>query len=76
MVLYWIECLRTNLKVKRGKMGWSQQELATKCGLSLNTITRIEQGISGDLRFSTVEAIGKGLKINNPLKLLSKKVIS
>ena len=33
-----------------------------KCGLSLNTITRIEQGISGDLRFSTVEAIGKGFK--------------
>lgn len=35
-----------NIKKYRKKMGWSQQKLAEKTGLSYNLITKIEQGAS------------------------------
>ena len=39
-----MENLRKRVKMFREKMNWSQQTLATKAGLSYNTITQIEQG--------------------------------
>ncbi|MDD5700376.1 MAG: helix-turn-helix transcriptional regulator [Candidatus Nanoarchaeia archaeon] len=38
--------LEQRLKQLRKKVGWSQQKLAEKAGLSFNVITKIEQGVA------------------------------
>jgi transcriptional regulator with XRE-family HTH domain len=38
--------LEKRLKQLRKKVGWSQQKLAEKAGLSYNVITKIEQGVA------------------------------
>ena len=50
----------------------SQQALAEHSKLSLGTITRIEQRIIENLTLDTIEALGKGLKMSDPLDLLRK----
>ena len=44
-------------------LGWSQQELADKCGLSLGTVSRLETG-DGDLatRFDTLKKLQEALE--------------
>ena len=38
--------IEQRLRQLRKKVGWSQQKLAEKAGLSYNVITKIEQGIA------------------------------
>ena len=38
--------LEQRIKQVRKKVGWSQQKLAEKAGLSLAVITKIEQGVA------------------------------
>ncbi|USN48038.1 MAG: helix-turn-helix domain-containing protein [Pseudobdellovibrionaceae bacterium] len=53
-------------------MDLTQQELANKSKLSMATIHKIEQGRSEDMKFSVLEALGKGLGEKDPLQLLKK----
>ena len=38
--------IEQRLRQLRKKIGWSQQKLAEKAGLSYNVITKIEQGVA------------------------------
>lgn len=48
------------IRAARALLGWSQQELADRAIVSLNAVTRLEQGIT-DPRVSTITAIEKAL---------------
>jgi len=48
------------IRAARALLGWSQQDLADRAIVSLNAVTRIEQG-SSDPRVSTMAAIEKAL---------------
>ncbi|MFC2061453.1 helix-turn-helix domain-containing protein, partial [Elusimicrobiota bacterium] len=43
-----------NIKKYRQKMGWSQQKLAEKTGMSYNLITKIEQGAATNPTMETL----------------------
>ena len=64
--------LIANVKAKREKAEMTQQELATKATLAVNTIAEIEQERIGDIRLSTVTALAKALGENDPLKLFKR----
>lgn len=68
----WLNNLKTNLKRRRSELDLTQQELANKSKLSMATIHKIEQGRSEDMKFSVLEALGKGLGEKDPLQLLKK----
>ena len=61
-----------NVRAKRLKAGISQQELATKAALAVNTVSEIEQERIGDIRLSTVTALAKALGEIDPLSLFRK----
>ena len=48
------------VRAARALLGWSQQDLSDKSGVSRIVIARIEQGVS-DPRISTVGAVQKAL---------------
>ncbi|HLW01602.1 MAG TPA: helix-turn-helix transcriptional regulator [Ktedonobacterales bacterium] len=48
------------LEVFRKRAGLSQEELATRAGLTRTTITRLEQG--GIARYQTIDKLAKALK--------------
>jgi transcriptional regulator with XRE-family HTH domain len=48
------------IRAARALLGWSQQQLADKAIVSLNTVARLEKGIV-DSRISTVQAVQKAL---------------
>ena len=48
----------------------SQQALAERSRLSFGTITRIEQRVIENPTLDTIEALGKGLSMADPLDLL------
>jgi transcriptional regulator with XRE-family HTH domain len=56
--------ISTRVKTLREKEGISQQELATRAGLSISVISQIEQGKKLDLRMSTVEALAEALQVD------------
>ena len=64
--------LISNVKTRRLKAGISQQELATKAALAVNTISEIEQERIGDIRLSTVTALAKAFEETDPLVLFRK----
>ncbi|NRA63415.1 MAG: helix-turn-helix domain-containing protein [Pseudobacteriovorax sp.] len=66
----WIENFRKNVKRLRAEKKLSQQKLAELSKLSISTITSIEQGSITNLTLQTVSAIGQGLSVKDPLKLL------
>ena len=68
----WVKNLAVNVKARRSKLRMSQQALAEHSKLSLGTITRIEQRIIENPTLDTIEALGRGLKMSNPLDLLKK----
>ena len=68
----WVKNLAKNVKKKRIELGMSQQAVAEASKLALTTIARIEQNNMDNPTFDTVEALGKGLKISDPLELLKK----
>lgn len=45
----------------RAMLGWSQQELAAKAGLSTGTLNNIERSVQGDPKLSTLKAIQQAL---------------
>ena len=66
----WVRNLAKNLKAKRTKLKLSQQALAERSKLSIGTITRVEQGIIENPTLDTIEALGNGLNMPDPLDLL------
>ncbi len=53
----------TMVAVHRRELGWTQQELADRTGMSPDMISRIETGGSG-ARFNTVEKIASALDVD------------
>ena len=66
-----IEAFCVNVKKMRISKKLTQQELAEKSRLAVNTIAEIEQQRIENLRLSTITALGNTFKIN-PLELLKK----
>ena len=60
-----------NIKIMREAENLTQQELAEKSQLAVNTIAEIEQQRIENLRLSTITSLGNALKVP-PLKLLKK----
>ena len=56
--------LNEQLKKYRKKLGWSQQKLAEKSGLSYNAITKIEQKISIQITIQTVIKLADAFEIS------------
>jgi len=56
--------LTKKVKELRRKMGWSQQKLAEKAGLSYNMITKIEQGVAKQPTIQTVIKIADAFNIS------------
>ncbi len=52
-----------NIKRHREKLGWSQQKLAEKAGLSYNAITKIEQGAAKNPRMETLIKLADAFNI-------------
>jgi transcriptional regulator with XRE-family HTH domain len=52
------------LRKLRAAAGYSQQELATRAGLSIRAVTQIEQGTTPDPRVSTVVALVGALGVD------------
>jgi transcriptional regulator with XRE-family HTH domain len=50
----------TQMRAMRLKRGWTQKELAQRCGLEQGTISRIENPDYGQLTFDTVLAVARG----------------
>ena len=68
----WVKNLAKNVKKRRKELGLSQQAVAEASKLALTTIARIEQNNMDNPTFDTVEALGRGLKMADPLELLRK----
>lgn len=56
--------LSKNIKKNRIKLGWSQQDLATKANLPISIITKIEQGVTTRPEIQTVVKIAKALNVS------------
>lgn len=56
--------LAKNIKKYRKKLGWSQQKLAEKSGLSYNAITKLEQGAAKHPTIQTVMKLADAFKIS------------
>ena len=67
-----IETFCANVIEKRRSSGLTQQQLAGKAKLAVNTIAEIEQGRIENLRLSTVTAVGKAFNLK-ALDLLKKQ---
>lgn len=67
-----IERLRSNLEQGRKLKGLTQQQLASKSRLSVNTVSEIEQERVEDIRLSTITALTRGLGEKDPLWLFKK----
>jgi transcriptional regulator with XRE-family HTH domain len=57
-----------NIKQHRERRGWSQEDLAHRCGMHTLEISRYERGVR-DMRVSTVARLAKGLEVET-LELL------
>jgi transcriptional regulator with XRE-family HTH domain len=57
--------IATRLKTLREKAEMSQQQLATKAGLSISVVAHIEQGKKPDPRMSTVRALAQALGVSS-----------
>lgn len=53
--------LRDRVKDLRDKAGLTQQQVAERAGLSISIVTKIEYGLTGDPRWSTMLALARGL---------------
>jgi transcriptional regulator with XRE-family HTH domain len=56
--------LEQKIKHLRKKVGWSQQKLAEKAGLSLAVITKIEQGVAKRPSIQTMMKLADALGIS------------
>jgi len=65
--------LGERIKKYRKKMGWSQQKLAEKAGLSYNVITKLEQGLAKQPTIQTVVKIANAFGISLD-KLIGRKL--
>jgi transcriptional regulator with XRE-family HTH domain len=56
--------LAVRLKALRNAARMSQQELATRAGLSMSMVAQLEQGTKTDPRVSTLVALAKALGVD------------
>ncbi len=59
-----ISIIAENIKKYRNKMGISQDKLSKLAGITLQTITKIESGVTLDPRIKTVRKIADAFIIN------------
>jgi DNA-binding XRE family transcriptional regulator len=59
-----ISIIAENIKKYRNKMGISQDKLSKLAGTTLQTITKIESGITLDPRIKTVRKIADAFSVN------------
>jgi transcriptional regulator with XRE-family HTH domain len=52
------------LKALRKEKGWSQQKLAEKAGLSINAVTKIEQGLAESPTLKTLVKLADALGVS------------
>jgi transcriptional regulator with XRE-family HTH domain len=64
LVVMEIEMLKDIFKKLREKAGLSQQEVATKAGLSWSLVAQIEQGKKSDVRVSTLLGLARALGVD------------
>lgn len=55
--------LAENIKRYRGLLGWSQEKLAQKAGVTYSALSKIEAGYHTDPRVRTVQKIAIALKV-------------
>jgi len=65
--------LSKNIKEHRKRLGWSQQKLAEKSGLSYNAITKLEQGSVKQPTVQTIRKIADAFHISID-KLIGRKI--
>ena len=53
-----------NLKRLRKAKGWSQNRLSNEAGLSLTSVTKLEQGVTTDPVISTIVKIANALGVS------------
>ena len=56
--------LEQKIKQLRNKLGWSQQKLAEKAGLSYTVITKIEQGVAKRPSIQTMVKLADAFRIS------------
>lgn len=61
----------TNLRSLREQMGWSQEELAQRAGISFKTIQAHEYGIAKDVHMSIVTKVSSAFKCATDVLFLS-----
>ena len=54
--------LGRNIRDRRGRLGLSQAELASECGLDAETVSRVETGLVAKPQAATVARLAKALK--------------
>jgi transcriptional regulator with XRE-family HTH domain len=57
------ESLGQKVRRLRKQAGMNQQQLAAAAGLAMSMVTHIEQGRTKDPRWSTIQALAKGLGV-------------
>jgi transcriptional regulator with XRE-family HTH domain len=55
--------MASNLRALRDAAGLSQQELATRSGLSVSVVFQMEQGRKKDSKLSTLVCLAEGLRM-------------
>lgn len=53
--------MKNNLRKIREKRGLTQEELANKSGISRVTISKLESQGTGEIKLSTMQALGRAL---------------
>ena len=61
------EKLANRLKAKRGDLGWTQAELAERCGVTRKTVNTVENGVFVP---STLLALKIARALNEPVERL------
>ena len=56
--------LQHRIREARGALGISQEELARRTGVTLNTINRLERGVATDPHYSTLLNLAKALEVS------------
>jgi|SRR5690625_4690587 len=59
-----VTSLGARLRARRRELGWTQEELAERAGLSADIISRVERGARKSYRWSTIVSMSKAMDID------------
>ena len=69
----WLSNLAENVRMRRESLKLSQQALAERSRLSINTVAKIETAKVDNPTLDTIEALGQALEEKSSLNLLNKR---